>query len=372
MLLVCLAHFGFVYFAAEGSPDGGLLYTVTMLASPTFMVISGMMMGFLAERRKAGPSNTARTLVGRGIFLLTVGHALIVISCIPRLGLDGALTRGFITDVIGAAIIVGPWLIPRLGVAARALLAAALYAAAMFVSWGWAPTAPVLALLDFALGGPNSGDPRVNFPLLPWLALYVLGSIAGSRLAALLRAGRSLRAELELAAYGVAAVVAAIGIKAGYMLLRARGVVAEGETPLYFITSFFQKFPPSLPYHFVYAGLGLVMTAAVLWTARQGYLTRALAALAMLGRASLFVFLLQFYVYYVGFHYLALPYSAWWPAYFALSLVPIWLAAALWLRLDLNYVFDVTRWWPGQQTARRSLAAAPVRPVPASPSRSTT
>lgn len=363
MLLVCLAHFAYVYFTAPGSPAMGTLYAVTLVASPTFMLISGMMLGLLIEQRGSAFPATAATLRSRGIFLLTVGHALIVLSCIPRSGLADSLTRGFITDDVGVAIIVGPWLLPRLGTGARLGLAVTLYVAGMWLGWGWNPATGTADVVDYVLGGPDVGDQRVNFPLLSWLALYVLGSVVGERLAAHGKHAYGAGAAREMAVWGAASVTAALAIKVGYVALREAGVVANGETSAYALTSIFQKFPPSLPYHLLYGGTGLLVTAGVLWVARRRHFRRALEALATLGRASLFVFLLQFYVYYVGFHYLALPYSPWWPVAFAASLVPIWLSAAGWLAIDGNRFFDVRRWFA--RSAALPLIAPPTSPMPA-------
>src|SRR5665213_2210872 len=52
MFFVCVAHFGSGYFASIGEPARQTLTDrIGMVASPTFMLISGMMLGMLASAR---------------------------------------------------------------------------------------------------------------------------------------------------------------------------------------------------------------------------------------------------------------------------------------------------------------------------------
>lgn len=357
MVLVCLAHFGYVYFQQVNGPAEAAIVTgVTMIASPTFMLISGMMLGLLYLTRADSFGAIARTLLGRGVFLLTVGHILIVVACIPRAGgFEAAMTRGFITDAIGVAIIVGPFLVRRIPTGGRLALAAGLYAASAVMAWGWSPRPDTfLNLVDYVFSGPNLGDTRANFPVLPWLALYLCGTAIGEwmgravaggpELQRYRRHGATARMERGLRWLGLASVVVALGIKSVFLWLRNAGVFTSADALPFAITSIFQKFPPSLPYLLFYGGLGLVMTGSILTLSRSERLRRLIDALSVLGRASLFVFLLQFYVYYVVLHYLRLPYTPLWPLFFLLSLTLVWVAAFWWLSRGWNAVFDMTRW----------------------------
>lgn len=60
-----------------------------------------------------------------------------------------------------------------------------------------------------------------------------------------------------------------------------------------------------------------------------------------MGRASLFVFVLQYYVSFVIVPVLHLPDTPWWPVYFAGSLAAIYLMTAAWMSAGLNRLITV-------------------------------
>ena len=359
MVFVCLSHFGFEYFRRfEELPENQIIRIVTMIASPTFMLISGMMLGLLYHTRPKGFSDAARALAGRGIFLLTVGHALILISCIPRAGgLSAAISRGFITDAIGVAIIVGPQVIRWLSRRERLALALLLYCVGMLMALAWHPDGGYADSVRYLLGGPGIGDPRFNFPLLQWVAVYLGGTIIGEWMGRQYLSGAAPRVERGLIQLGILGVSAGLLIKVGYLALRSSGVLERAVDATYVLTTPLSKLPPSPAYLLFFGGLGLIMTGGLLAANRIGRLGRLIDWLSDLGRASLFAFLLQFYVYYLGFYYLRLPYSLAWPIYFAVSLFLIMLASRWWLARGWNRVFDVTRWFSGRKTPDRATDA---------------
>lgn len=51
MMLVCLSHFTEVYSKSSGASLDGVYY-FTMMAAPTFMLISGMLLGFFLQPGK--------------------------------------------------------------------------------------------------------------------------------------------------------------------------------------------------------------------------------------------------------------------------------------------------------------------------------
>ena len=332
MLFVCLSHFGLEYFRLMGDPPARVLcYMLGGIASPTFMLISGITVAMLYEMRRADFGRLRLTLLDRGLFLLTAGHALIMLSTIPRQGsLSSAAQLGFITDAIAVALLIGPTLVHRIGPRARLALAAGLYTLGVTLTLGWAPEAGVLRGLRYLLVGsfPEAGPN--NFPLLPWVATYLAGTVLG-QLAVSAERRRVGGAERALAWAGVICLSVVICAKLvdWYVLPSGTGVVTLAGTTFDFFSPW-QKLPAAPLYLAGYGGCGLWMIAAVLWIARQGYAPKCVRAAAVLGRASLFAFILQFYVYYVGFHLLELPYTRAWPLYFAASVAMIWLGARWW------------------------------------------
>jgi len=345
MLFVCLSHFSIEYFRPfRDRPEAHWLLMISLIASPTFMLVSGMMATLLTETAGARFPTMRAGLASRGVFLLTVGHALIVISCLPTYGLSHALWRGFITDAIGVSIIVGPWLVRHWSTSRRLLVALGMYAlgAVLVVSWTPEPESSAW-VVRFVLVGPEIGSQRFNFPLLPWLALYLVGTACvalNDR-----NAWQTGLAEQRLLRGGVVALTLAVILKGAYWMARSAGALDAWGEVAYAVTSPFQKLPPSPAYFLGFGGLGLLMTSGLLAADRHGRADRLLAWLATLGRASLFVFLLQFYVYNVLFHYLALPYTGYWPLYYLVSVLAVHGAARWWLARNLNLVFDMRTWF---------------------------
>ena len=362
MLFVCLSHFSIEYFRPfRDRPEAHWLLMVSLIASPTFMLVSGMMAGLLAETRGERFAAVRRDLASRGLFLLTVGHALIMVSFLPSYTLVDALWRGFITDAIGLAIIVGPWLVARTSATARAALALVLYALTLWLVVQWRPVVESPEwIARFALVGPDPGAPRFNFPILPWLALYLAGTTLGGWLGAQQRSGALAAAERRFVLVGLAAFTVAISLKAGFWLARNAGLLGGQADLVYAATSPFQKLPPSPAYFLGFGGLGLILTALLLQADRRRLAPRALEWLSVFGRASLFVFLLQFFVYNVLFYYLSLPYSPLWPLAYAASVLAVHAAARWWLRRDLNFVFDMRTWF-GRERREAARASARAR-----------
>ena len=332
MLFVCLSHFGLEYFRLMGDPPARVLcYTVGRIASPTFMLISGITVAMLYEMRRAEFGRLRLTLLDRGLFLLTAGHVLIMLSTIPREGsLSAAVRLGFITDAIGVALLMGPTLVQRIGPGARITLAGGLYALGVALTLGWAPEAEVLRVVRYLLVGAFPEAGANNFPVLPWVATYLAGTVLG-QLAVSAERRRAGGAERVLAWAGVIclSVVICTKLASWYLLPSGTGSVVVGGATFDFFSPW-QKLPAAPLYLAAFGGCGLWLIAAILWIARKGYATPCVRASAVLGRASLFAFILQFYVYYVGFHLLELPYTRAWPLYFVASVALIWLGARWW------------------------------------------
>jgi len=77
-----------------------------------------------------------RTIVtDRGLFLLTVGHFLVLLSHATY-----AVRFVSITDAVGVCMLISPWLVTRLTPRARLLLSLAAYALTLIVVLYWNPT----------------------------------------------------------------------------------------------------------------------------------------------------------------------------------------------------------------------------------------
>jgi len=342
MLFVFLAHFGWIYLQPLVPAQAGWASTIGMVASPTFMVISGMMLGFLYRKSGARFDGIRRTLIDRGLFLLTIGHVAIVVAHIAVSGsIAVAFTWGFITDAIGFSIVVGPLIITRLSPQARVVIALGLYMVSWLAIAAWAPNGALLGFFKETLFGNLEGNEHYfyNFPLVPWFCIYLLCSVLGERLAThYARGDRRAMSRLVLKATIACAALAALLI--AYRLAADRGWAPAGELVLA-LTGPRHKLPPSPAYFLSYSAIGLAIMWVLLEAERRGWFTRSLAVLALLGQSSLFVFVLQYYVFYTVIFLLPLPYTPLWPLILAAAAGLITLLAHLWLRQGYNRFITV-------------------------------
>jgi uncharacterized membrane protein len=327
MLLVFLAHFAHVHAGPLAPPalhPEVLVAALTQLASPSFVTLSGLMLGLLYARRPEAFSPLRVRYLDRGLFLLSVGHLLILpthLQWVP----EGAspLRILFITDTVAVALLLGPLLLPRLGARGGALLGLALILGSWGLLFGWAlPVGSGWRPLKHALVGHEDVSSWIfNFPLLPWLGLFLASSALGQRMGR--QGGRGTQVERDLRWVGSGLLLlAALGAGA-HLLLRAAG--PEGEALAHW-SSPFQKLPPGPTYFALGVGVALHLLALLMAAERRGRLTRLLELTAQLGRHSLFAFIAQYYVYYVGVRLLRPESMLRWPLLFAATV-----ALLLWL-----------------------------------------
>jgi predicted acyltransferase len=337
MLLVCLSHFGDVYLYPVGLWAANRAFTrVTLAASPAFMLVSGLILGFLFSTHREGFDDLRRKLVDRALFLLTVAHLVIALAHVPRFGLGSSFDFVFITDVVGLCVITGTMVVPVVRPRLRATLAAALYAAAVHLVFLWmpAPGSPLQLVKHLLVGHQPDLEESAfvyNFPIVPWLAFYLAATALGEGLARV-RAGSRGPGIAAVASLGSLLMVA------GTLLRVLRPVLAHLSRPgasaeggaIQFLTSPWQKLPPGPAYLLCYAGLALALLAGCLWLCQARPDAAVARALQLLGRHSLFVFILQYVVYYCVIFALHLPYTRLWPVLFvAASLLHV-LAAHAW------------------------------------------
>jgi len=345
MVFVCLSHFATGYFASIGHPERqDLTDRISMLASPAFMLISGSMLGLLSATRSTERFARVRDkLMDRGLFLIIVAHALIVVAHLPlRDGPRAWMRWGFITDTIGVCLVFGPAIVRRLSASARLALAGTMYTVSWWLVPAWHPTLLVARFIKDTVVGPMGTSTRLyNFPLLPWFAVYLAGTALGGEMAKRRARGES-SVHLVLEVGSAAAAVAAVCI-AFVVATHPSALIPTGDefTRLSDLASPFQKLPPAPLYLLGYGGLALMMMGALMWAEEHALGMRALRAASLVGRASLFVFILQYYVNFVIAPLLHLPDTRWWPLFFAGSLAVIYMATTAWMAAGLNRLITV-------------------------------
>jgi uncharacterized membrane protein len=334
MIFVLISHFGLTYFGRNGQEHlEDWFERVGKVASPTFMVLSGMMAGFLYAMRPDSFRATRMRLADRGLFFLTFGHVVIAAAHAPKLGrFDWALYEVFITDTIAFSIIVGPLLVEVLRPRARVALGVALFAA----SWAAMELWPVdwhawwrAALVGELVTGPTYRTSIYTFPVLPWFAIYLASTSLGAAFAARLsRDGEAGAARLMLHVGGAAVLLAIVCAKAAAIALDA-GVIAP-ERLVATLASMGCKRPPGPVYLLFHGGAGLLLLAAMMTVDRLGRLDAWLRFTTRMGRTSFFLFVVQFFVFNAFFFRARLPMSPVWPLYFAATVVLVGLASWWW------------------------------------------
>src|SRR5206468_3784926 len=200
----------------------------------------------------------------RGLFLLIIGHLWLALTDSLRAGgVTMGLKRGYITDVIGVALLVmvplarqTPW---RMRIKAGLGLALLSSLAAL----AWHPAGKWMGTLEETLIGSSVEPLRgYAFPLLPWLGVYAASTGLGSRLVPLFRAGRHREAGRFIIGAGVRALT----------LLGRNSLWAYlAQNFVYFVVLYML----ALPYHpawplLLVASIGVVFALAWVWEISGG------------------------------------------------------------------------------------------------------
>lgn len=353
MLFVCLSHFTGDYLLRTGPTQlADYLGAVSMIASPTFVIVSGMVVGFLARTNPNGFAQLRVKLVDRGIFLLLFGHLFLTLTEIPAPANFAHVYRtSFITDAIGVSIIFGPWLVASLRPQRRIALAAMIFIANWLLIAFWHPVGVASVAKTYLIGlTGDAGQVSVIpvFPIVPWFAVYLAATVLGGRIGNMyLRDERKAAHEL-IAGIGISSVIPAGVFYAVIMTLRASDKgYAHLSSAFLTLVSIYGKFPPGIVYLGFFGGAGLLLLAIVFEIDRKAKMAVVMQTLRSMGRASLLIFTVQYALYRSVLPHLHLPYTPLWPLLFALSIILLAWLATIWENHDGNRFLSVgiTSWW---------------------------
>ncbi len=350
MLFVLLSHFAFNYFSKDDAALS-MMTLVGMIASPTFVIINGMLLGVFYRTRTRDFERFRTIVTDRGLFLLTVGHFLVLLSHATY-----AVRFVSITDAVGVCMLISPWLVTTLSPRARLLLSLAVYALTLIVVLYWNPTTHYpLVLKETFFGRTGPGIYVYAFPILPWFALDLAATVLGERLGACSVDGNTSAMHRLLRRTAVMGVGIAGVLNVAYHAAQHYGYATALAT--HEVGSPFAKTPPSLVYFLFYGSLGLMLISACLRLASDDRMAGIYRGLATIGQTSFAVFVIQFFIYFTVLHALRphLPFAWAWPVYFVLSMVAIFVPALGWRRAGYNKFLTVLgdRW-----SARRRVRAS--------------
>ncbi len=246
---------------------------VTHLCAPTFVFLAGAALALSAARRTTADDGF---LLRRGLFIAALDPLWMSWVFVP-----GRILLQVLWAIGGSFVaMTGLRRLPE-----RALLAAGLVvlvvgdllaAAALWVGGGQ-PGLPAALLLT----GGQFGSWIVAYPLVPWLAIMLLGWCLGRRLA---RDGAERTARL-LVGWGAAALVAFVVVR-GANGLGNLGLLREDASLVQWLHV--SKYPPSLSYAALELGLMALLLAGAFRLERAGW---ALGPLRVLGQTALFYYL---------------------------------------------------------------------------------
>lgn len=348
MFAVCVSHFGIGIGHKEPALAANL-WLLGMIASPTFIFLSGAILGYLTRLNRDDPGPLRIQLADRGLFLLTITHLVIDGAHYPRFhSWSDAEHALFMTDTIGASLLLGLAVLPRTTARVRLQLSGALYLAGWALVLLWHPEQRAAQLFKEVFFGSTNQytDVAQNFPLIPWFSVYLAATVLGERVAEASDGGGLERIGWRLLSTGPRWIVAALAVKGVYLICRPTMWSSYEAMPpvwrdLYDLTTPFDKYPPGPTYLLAYGGLALVLVGVVIVLSERRLVSRLIEAAAVVGRASLFIFVLQFYLYYLLVPVLPVPHRWLMIPYFVASIGVLWCAAWGWNSIRGNRFFTL-------------------------------
>lgn len=344
MLFSCLAHYGW-WIGQTQTRATGMLLSIAMVATPTFLLLSGTVTGWLICSTD-NPQRTQLKLLNRGLFLLTLGHILVSLAEAHRNGLVRALSGATIVDDIGLCIICSALCFRgiRNEEFRRSLLAYGLsgYIFCWLTILIWHPPAGGWLVLHQVLLGPDPLGVSLHTyssPTLPYMCLFAVGLGSSDYVVAAARPGASSRSRRGLLALGFALVATALLLRGVRWLAELQFQGADFLPVMISTLTISGKTPPSPAYLLFYCGAGIVMSVSffALASSPSKLASKIATTSAVLGRASLFVFVLQYFIFWTLPDLAGITPGNTHPVLIFVAGVGLnWLAAMLWNRLGGN------------------------------------
>jgi uncharacterized membrane protein len=338
MFFSCLVHFAW-WIEGRYPHAARILVDIGMIATPTFLLLSGTVAGFVSGVNPRDIDRVRTTLFNRGLFVLLVGHLAIALTEAHRGGgLIASFPTTYATDTIGVGCILAAMFVASSLRWRWIAISSALFLLCWLVVISWHPAKESLEVAKELLVGRIDSDRRVfNYtsPLLQYLAIYAIGLPVGRWLSDRIQRHDLLSTGKMLVSWGGAALTSGA-------LFRAVRPVSDAEFHgviqhvFHSTLTIGQKLPPSPAYLLFYGGCGAALTGAlcILWHYRVG--TFIVQRLAEVGRASLFVFVLQFFTLWTLPDLLGFRPGPTSPFVFFANLLLLWAAARCWTALKGN------------------------------------
>lgn len=305
MVLVILQHsYLSVNMKAIPSLVDFSIWNMTGLAAVAFVSISGLVYSYFLYTASDW-RHVYRRYAKRAAFLLLAAHLTVNLAgyYFNAAGKDfsssahavwSLIVFNFpITDMIAVCLLIASVFIVCLGSAMRAAVIIALLVSAVFVRACVVPADPLWTTIQEATFGVLV-VPRVFwFPLVPWLAIFLSGSFAGYALACHKKGTLEISATAKMINRGgFFLAVSGVLLVLGYKMLK----IALGNTWNHniFLAIYPGQTTTLLPGYL--AVLAFLLAGLVKQIDIFGHYNRLFWLLSVLGRTSLFTFVIQFAV----------------------------------------------------------------------------
>jgi hypothetical protein len=301
MILVILAHVRWLLDESTVSPASYLILAMsTRIASVAFMSVSGTMISyFLFYRDHWMP--VYQKYIRRAVFLIVLIHPAIRLATYYYLDDPGGLGYSMlhdypITDTIALSLILAPPIIRITGATARAALALLLLAITPPVVAFCHPGGGAMGILKevlFGVAGEETAILNFAWPVVPWLAIFLSGTLLGQALAKVrknLVPASILRNRLRM----IAIILAAVGVFLTTAYKALKTSYGDVVSPELLLAIYPSRTTSLLPIYL--AVLVLVFSILLERLDIRGQYNRIAWFASVFGRTSLFTFVTQFVV----------------------------------------------------------------------------
>lgn len=360
MVAVCVSH-STRLIGSWGASLSAALIVLGFIATPTFLLLSGVVCGYMSRAVPESASEFRWRFIDRGLFLLLVAHFVLWLTHgITLHGLRNSVGNFYMTDAVGIALVVGALIARRVDRKHLLVFGLLLFVGSWLIANSVSPRNDALrvsARLLFGIGDTTEDDEGYIVPVMPYLGLFIVGIAAGVDYARRREQGIGQRqVGLFCLQLGAICMTIAVAVKLAWLAAKPQ-VPADWSAVAYAVSSPLQKIPPGPVYALAYGGAGIFLAGLICLLSYQGPWRRLVSALAVIGRASLMTFVAQYWVYYLLAEIPGGRDEPWsWLAGLPVSLVVLWLLAYAWDRALCNRFLTL---------GLRRLALAPVAALPA-------
>jgi uncharacterized membrane protein len=334
LVLVCLSHIK--QHLVVSAPDlQWVLMTVTRIATPTFLLLSGFVISHLLRNDRRG--TVPVMLVDRGLFLILIAHVLLSLKELPPpdplLWLFG---RVEITDAVGVALLVAI-LVRRWSTQRLAAVGGTIGIVSWFIAINVHPESDFAGVMGaVSFGIRDARMPLTVIPIVPYVGVFMIGMALNIHL----MSKQSIDESDISRRLTAMAVVAMLSVVAGIVAWHfGKGVVAAFVNDPVTVDAWratlspTRKYPPSPAYLLFYGGAGLLILASFFRGQPRWLIERIKAPASVLGRASLMCFVVQDWLLWAIPHHLGFAHITavgFWLGYFVAVVLVLYGLSRLW------------------------------------------